>query len=545
MNTSASKANLAIIAAVALSLTATVCLVLCDDATWLHPDTAQALSVARNVMHGRGFSTSVIYYEEHYQLEQWPAPQTVFPVGFPAMIAALASVGVPLRTAAWSIGVTGFLLVPPLICLSALRMGCGFRGSLLSAALWLCFPMVWHNVWERQTEMMFIALTLSSAILLQIEAPTNRRLLLAGLCAAIAFSLRYAGIFWLVAAGLIFAAQFWRNPSNTFRRCAAFFVVPLTLAVSMFARNALLVGDIKGGNNKDVDKTLRDGIEAAYYAISRVTGLDASGLADFQLAETLVALGFGLLLVVSLLWSIRRRRVDLSATTVFRTPGDAAIALYVVVSLAALIVLEKSTSINLSPRMILPIIPFAFLAAADWVGRLTVAFAKTSVNSRRVVAIASALIIAGLLEGQSRAASDVQSQVRRFGMVNDIVDRPIQCDLGLVTPRELLLEMKILTDESHMLAESLQQGTVGLTSSVYTNRVWTDDEVRALIRRYQINRVVVFPGVLPKEGNPFLGKLMHRAEAVDSLPAWLEPIVVTPQIQIYGVLDSIHITHNH
>ena len=96
-----------------------------------------------------------------------------------------------------------------------------------------------------------------------------------------------------------------------------------------------------------------------------------------------------------------------------------------------------------------------------------------------------------------------------------------------------------------MLAESLRQGTVGLTSSVYTNRVWSDEEVRALIRRYQINRVVVFPGVLPKEGNPFLGKLMHRAEAVDSLPAWLEPIVVTPQIQIYGVHDSIHITHNH
>ncbi|MCA9008432.1 MAG: hypothetical protein KDB01_01740, partial [Planctomycetaceae bacterium] len=106
-----------------MSLAATVLLVLNFDGTWMHPDTAQALSVARNVQQGHGFRTSIIYYEEHYLLNTWPAPQTVFPIGYPSMIALLGWAGVPLRSAPFAIGVTGFLLVPLLIHMAAMRMG--------------------------------------------------------------------------------------------------------------------------------------------------------------------------------------------------------------------------------------------------------------------------------------------------------------------------------------------------------------------------------------------------------------------------------------
>ncbi len=545
MKTSIITRTESLAAAAMMSLAATVILVMNYDGTWLHPDTAQALSVARNVLQGNGFSTSVIYYEEHYQLNAWPAAQTVFPIGFPAMIAALGWAGVPLRFAALLIGVTGFLLVPPLICVAAQRMGRAPATGLLLATVWLCFPMIWHNVWECQTEMMFITLTLGSLILLQSPVPETRRLLLAGLCAAFAFSFRYAGIFWLVAVACAFVIQIPRQQWIAVKQAATFFAIPALLAISLFARNSMLVGDIKGGNNKAVHRTLKEAGESAYYAVSRLAGLDKSSLFAGKLAEVATVVGLGLLVSAAFMCCIRMHRPESRPYFTKGTTGDSTIFLYLGVSLAALIGLEKTTSINLSPRMFFPLIPFSLLAVADLISRMLVTLPERSGWAkwqRSQIVAASTLLISGVLSGQIRAAAEIRNHVHRFGMVDDVVNQIIDSPTGSMMPSGLLVGKRILSDESHMLAEVLLQGTVGLTSTTYTMRIWTDEEAIALIRRYQINRVVVFPHVQPKDGNPFFESLIKEGERHESSRLWLEPVLISPRIQIYAVRDSLLLT---
>ncbi|HQX54007.1 MAG TPA: hypothetical protein PLR25_29100 [Planctomycetaceae bacterium] len=536
-------------AAAILSLVAAFVLIMVDDGTWLHPDTAQALSVARNLQQGNGFSTSVVYYEEHYQFDTAPAPQTVFPIGYPAMIAAIGAFGVPLRTAAYSIGVIGFVLVPPLICLAALRMGRKPITSFMVAAFWLCSPMLWHNVWERQTEMMFITLTLSSLILLQNSMLTTRRLLLSGLLAAIAFSLRYAGVFWLTSIGGVLLIQLVANGrlavGPVFRQAVSFFTIPIVVAISLFARNAALVGDFKGGNNKEVHRTLLEASMNAWYGISRILGLDKSGLVAGNTVERVAVAGLAILVIAGLLCLLRIRKSEVRTTLLPTSFANTAMYLYIGVSVAALIGLEMRTSINLSPRMFFPVIPFALLAMSDVLSRMQLVLSTASAWPRRTLIAGVILLTIGVLSGQFRVAAEVQSYVHRFGMVNDILDQKVEPSADSKTARELLLGSTILSDESHMLAEALQQGTFGLTSTTYTSRIWTDDEVVRLIRKYHINRVVVFPDVQPKDANPFFESLTPLGHHAATSHLWLEPLVILPRIQIYAVPDSVLLTRQN
>ncbi len=427
-----------IIATAILSLVATALLVRNLDGTWMHPDTAQALSVARNFQKGCGFKTSILCYDEHYSLNAWPAPQTVFPVGYPAMLAALGWAGIPLRTAAEVIGVTGFFFVPLLICFAAMRMGRTPLTGFLLAVMWLCFPMIWHNVWERQTEMMFISLTLSSLIFLHAELIGYRSLLVAGLLAAVAVSLRYAGVFWLMSVSPVFLMQIPQKRFAAVKQALTFLAIPAIVVALLFARNVILIGDFKGGSTRILHRTLKHAARNAYYAGSRLTGLDKTNLVAGHVAEVAAATGLCLLAISVFICFIRLWNSEYRKRLTLPSIGQTAVYLYIVVSLAALIGLEKTTPINLSPRMLFPMIPFILLACADMVSRTIAAFpdhSHTARSVRAIAVIASVLLIFGVLCGQFRAAEEVRTYVHRFGMVNDIVSQRIETPAGLISPR--------------------------------------------------------------------------------------------------------------
>lgn len=538
----------AFLATAIISLMATIALVLNFDGTWMHPDTAQALSVARNLQAGNGFATGIIYYEEHYCLNSWPAPQTVFPIGYPALLAALGWTGMSLRSATAVIGVTGFFLVPFAIFTATVRMGRRPLTAVILAAQWLCFPMLWHNVWERQTEMMFISLTLSSLILLQGKSTGYRELLLAGFLAAIAMTLRYAGIFWILAAGLAFLTQIPQYRFAAIRRGCAFLLIPVTVAVTLFTRNLILIGDLKGGSTKDVNRTLSLAAENAYYAASRLTGLDKTNLVSGQVVEVAVASGIALIMIAAVIGLLRQLIWNKGKLLITPQPGNSVVYFYIFVSLAALISLEKTTSINLSPRMLFPLIPFVLMAVADIISRSRSAFSERTWQSRliRSTVFAGAVFLTlGTLSGQFRAADEVRGYVHRFGMVSDIISQPLDTTRNQTTAMELIQRKRILSDEPEMLGEAMQQGVVGLTSTNYSNRIWTDDEVKSLIRKYHINCVVVFPAIQPKDENPFFESLMRQQNVDGHSRAWLDPVVVSPHIHIYTVRDSLLLTQHN
>lgn len=494
--------------------------------------------MARNFQQGHGFSTSILYYDEHFRLSTWPAPQTVFPIGFPILISALGMLGVPLRLAAFLISAAGFMMVPPLITAAALRMGQKPTTALLLAMIWLCLPMNWGNVEESQTDMLFTALTLGGFVLLIRPTVTARQLLLSGLCAAIAFSVRYAGVFWLMTVGLIFVASILQRQKPAFKHAVQFFVVPVAMVVMLFLRNKMLVGDIKGGNNYGSGQSFAFSAMEAYYCLSRITGLDQDALMRGHFAEMLFAAGLIILICITVPFGRRVHRLDFRSLVALPITLKSTAPLYVVMSVATLIWLETTTSIHLSPRMFFPVIPFALLSAADLIGRLGAASKDISILKRRLIPLASGMMVVGLLAGQTQSAGDVASQIHRYGMVAEIVETPAVGSDGSIEARQLMADTKILTSEPHMLAEYLERGVIGLTENEYTSQVWTDDAVVSLIRHYGVNQVVFFPDLPTDDTNPFFRSLRRFEDGHEVRRPWLNPVLVTPRIQIYEVIDG-------
>lgn len=537
----------ALIATAILSLMATFCLWRTDNDRTLNPDIAQATSAARNLLSGNGFSTDLIYYEQHYQQHAWPAKQTVFPFGYPAMIAALGSLGVPFRTAAQVLALSGFFCVPLLIFFAARRMERTPMTAMLLGLLWQCAPMNWYNVHEKQTESLFVVFTLGSMILLFANDHRHRtsRILLAGLCAGIACSLRYAGVFWLLTVGIVMAPGVIRHWKQTVREAALFFAVPGAVVCGMFFRNRIIAGEVSGGIKAISIKPWRLTFENVYYAFSRLTGLDQDDLRSLYPAEVLVAIGLIIGCMLALISLVRQRKTFSRLLTGYST-GHAACFAYLIVTMAFLTWLEKTTTVNLSPRMILPLLSFILLATAD-----VIAFACTGLKESRswryTVGSAATGLLVGTLISQGDVYQEIIHQPERLGMVRDVLSAPVTRSDFLdaqvaehwiseesCSALQLIRGKRILTNEHHMLPEVTGEGALGLTEAVYTTRKWSNAEVESLARQQGVGFVVLFTSITPRDSNEFFDGLLadHGNEA---LPHWLTPVFAMADLRMYRI----------
>ena len=535
----------ALLATVILSLVATFCLWQSDDDRTLHPDIAHATSSARNLLTGNGFSTDIIYYEQHYQQQAWPAKQTVFPFGYPSMIAALGVLGVPGRTAAQVLSLSGFLCVPLLIFVAARRMGRTPMTAMLLGLLWQCAPMNWFNIHEKQTESLFVAFTLGSMILLFAKDQGTSRVVFAGLYAAIACSLRYAGVFWLLTVGLVMAPGVLRNGKQVIRDGALFFAVPGAVVCGMFIRNRIIVGELSGGIQAITTKPWRLTCENVYYAFSRLIGLDQYDLQSRHPGELLFAIGLVVGCALVLISLVRQRKTFPGLLTGYST-GRAACFAYIVVTIALLTWLEKTTSVNLSPRMILPLLSFLLLASADVIALAYNGF-KESRTWRYTVGSAAAVLLVGVLIAQRDVYQEVIHQPERLGLVRDTLSAPVyRSDFLDSQPvqkwnsdesssaLQFIRGKRVLTNEDHMLPEITGEGALGLSASVYTTRIWSNEEVETLARKQGVEMVVLFTSITPRDSNNFFDALIaDRGD--EALPHWLTPVLVTLNLRLYRI----------
>ena len=262
-------------------------------------------------------------------------------------------------------------------------------------------------------------------------------------------------------------------------------------------------------------------------------------------AELLFSIGLivGCILV---LISLVRQRKTLSGFMAGYSIGRAACFAYIIVTTALLAWLEKTTSVNLSPRMILPLLSFVLLATAD-----VIAFACNGLKEfrtwRYTVGSAAAVLLVGTLIAQRDVYQEVIHQPERLGLVRDILSAPVYRS-DLLDPQtahnwnseesnsalQLIRGQRVLTNEDHMLPEVTSEGALGLTASVYTTRKWSNDEVETLARKQGIELVVLFTSITPRESNDFFDALIaDRGD--EALPHWLTPVLVTLNLRLYRV----------
>lgn len=533
------------------------------DPLWIARDATEAMSVARHLLDGEGIKTSIIYYEEQYATGQVPAPQTVFPPGYPVLIAAVTSLGVPLPEAAYVIASLCFAVIAILILWMARRLGQPLGVATLLAVCWCGCLQCWNNTWVMMSEMPFILLTLLSLLLFPTGADRRLRwVFLSGGAAAAAFTIRYAGVFWFITVAGYYGAELIRRRQWTVMKAALTWgSMPMVVLSGLFWRNQALSGEWTGGNPLSGQHSFSFSLWEMYQSIALTLGMAKSRLLAGGGAELLA------LAAVSsfLLWLVIHRRawrVDRAAgigTGVQPSPGlktrfldsgnlpTSASALrkpgfetgswtllsagYVLITIALLLYLNTRAPIGMGPRKLLPLLPFALLLLAR--GMMLVSIDNG--RARRQVAPIALLLSAALVWGQV----NVWTELTTRPCVTATIAETLQSSVGSQTLREMLArEMTeaapLLTNEPHYVNDSLERPVLGLPGPDYTDRIWTEEQVRRIVDAYSVRHVTVFPEILAEATfrPPFFEQL-----AAGQVPGWLRLVHGDDQLQLFVVTE--------
>ncbi len=490
----------------------------------ISPDAAEYLSVARSLMAGRGAQTSIVFYEEHLRIGGIPVPETVFPPGYPLLLAAARAVGIPFPGAAFDVGLlclglSGFVLYD-----LARRLGRSSAAGVVLACSLIFSATAWKQALNGDSELPFVLMTLLA--LRALAAGSDGAHLLAGVCAAAAVAVRYAGIFFVIALGLGLLVSGLKELRRVpWRRLLLAAGPPAFMAAGLFLRNAALASDVRGGNAATDPDTLPQILVRLRRGISGLLGAQATGLRAGHPGEWLyLAAG----LVAAGLWLRCRKDVALSGPSRLLGRVPAVCAAYLVTSLVLLVYLERTAPINIGARILLPLVPFAAVLLLE--ASATLAFA--SAPAQRGAAAVAALLVAAYAAGQADVATerDFLARVRQRREMH-------RCLESAATLQELHAEAAaarpVLCSHVYVLGVLLDQPLIGLAEAQDTERVWTNDEVLALVRRYDVSLVVLHPDAFNNSGNEaFFAGLRDGA-----LPAWLSLERVEPGVRFYRVRD--------
>ena len=490
-------------------------------------DVTQVIDVAQNMAAGNGIATDSLYYTEHFVAGDMPTLQTVFPPGQSFLVSLAIRLGIDPIKATQFIAAIGFLIIPNMLFLLCIRAGVGTQTAVATSILWLCLILAWSNTLSGKSDVPFIGLTIVSAALLVRRDDSFFGALLAGIFAAFALSFRYAGLFFMAAVAVTMLIEWVRTKTrNAFIQLCAFSVPSGAAALLLFYRNYTIVGDIKGGNNYAVSKTVVDICRNVYRSFSSMMGLDYARLPAGSLGEWLFLIAM-VLGVVIFIGSTKPVRTAVSKTVENRS--SLLCIVYPLVTVAMLLLLEVKSQPGSRDRMFMAMMPFAFCFGA----RLLDSSGPTS----RVKLAMIVLAVLSFLLGQAQVAEERFNQPRHdhhWYRMNRLLDTSM--DDG-VSVREFLQkhisnEHPLLGNESQRLGLIVDRPVVGLPSYLYTPSRWTNEEVHELVKKYDVQYVLVLTDVdsLDYEEIDFYVRV-----ADGEVPDWMEPHFKNGYVELYRV----------
>lgn len=513
------------------------------DLAFLDSDAAQYLNTARNLLAGQGLSTELLYYDEHYRFGTVPAPQTVFPPGLPLILAAALALGASAAQASVFVGVACLCITGLLLAACLIRLCVAPVLVLLGVGIWFTLALAWVNVLEGRSEVVFAAMTLASTTALLSMRQGWARLLTAGFFAAAALAVRYQGVLFLTALGLWWCVllllerpdRYWRVAADG----AALLALPITAALLIFGRNIALLGAAGGGPVDTVQSGIGgiDLVRAAWWAVSDISGLSLSKLAEGSLVVWLVAGGVLLLaLCAGLAPPVSApSRAPAESKSVRRAALSLAVV-YVGVSMAGLVLLATTRAgAYLQGRFMVPLVPFAVIAWIVFLDRWLRAMPTRRVF--RIGAAGAVLLHAGLLGAQASVAdrcfADLRSD-RRIAVIRSALDVSVEG----ATLRQYLLQRA--TSRSPVFAESAQhvwllldRPLIGAAGAGFSTKRWTDMEVRRLQRCYGVQLLLFFPPLFdparPENSNRVIFADLARGE----VPVFLQTVLRTTEVELY------------
>ena len=497
-----------------------------DPIQWIN-DAAQYESTARNLRDHGEFGTSCIFYGEHYGFGTVPAPQTVFPPGYPALIAGASWLtGCSLRVAGFGVNLVCFVASGWVLFSLCRRLGSRSDVAFFCSACWLLMATMWHSTWLNLSESTFMFFALL-AIRLLLE-PGWGFALVAGILAAAGITMRYAGVFLVFAVGLNHAVIAFRSRDKKPLLHAVIFCIPPALALAaLFGRNLTLSGSARGGNDYPMTAPLQRVILKFVASVARLFGINRHVLDDWV---TATVSGVAVLaLIAGTAWFLReRRRAATSRQAAGQTAGSLLLLTFPLIYSVVLFLLEYFEGAGMTDRLMVPVVPFVLAAVSRFVS-------QAGTSSRVMLKAAVGLMMATTV-AQFFAHQRLVSEASPSHALHDALQSRLEPSHGNDQTLQAFLQANVtnqhplLCNEPQLAHGLLKRPIIGLPTGRYnTGEEWSEDRVlKDVIEPYDVRFVLMAkdPSLLT-ERSPLFFQQIQAGEAGQSLRVLYETRLYT------------------
>ncbi len=460
-----------------------------DPIQWIN-DASQYESTARNLRDHGEFGTSCIFYGEHYGFGTIPAPQTVFPPGYPALIAGTSwFTGWSLRVAGFGVNLVCFVASGWVLFSLCRRLGSRSDVAFFCSACWLLTATMWHGTWLNLSESPFMFFALL-AIRLLLE-PGWGFAVAGGVLAAVGITMRYAGVFLVFAVGLNHAALAFRSRDKKLLVHAVTFCIPPALALAaLFGRNLTLAGSVRGGNDYPMTAPLERVALRFVASVARLVGINRHVLDDWV---TAAVSGVAVLAAIAgVAWFLReRRRVAANRPAIDQTAGSLLMLTFPLIYGGVLFLLEYFEGAGMTDRLMAPVIPFLLAAVSRFISH-------AGTSSRVMLKAATGVMVATIVS-QFFAHQRLLSEAPPSHALHDTLQSRLEPGhANTQTLKQFLqanvsAEYPLLCNEPQLAHGLLKRPVIGLPTGRYnTGEEWSEDRVlKEVIEPYNVRLVLM------------------------------------------------------
>jgi len=465
-----------------------------------------------------------------------------FAMGYPILISAISLFGVSLQSAALIVSATSTLSCVPVLAAIARRMG--LTRALCNAVIG-CFVIngaVVEFGGSALSEAPFaLCLLVGTALLVRAADESNRqawlRWIAAGCAFAAAYSIRYAGLFFIVALAILTARHGVAGHTARARGHATALAVSLVPVVIVISRNFALVGNWRGRDEMLVSNSMHAVLNETAQAINAL--FLGSGTAATTPGGTFILKGTFAVLVVSglalLSWSAvqdRGTRIGSKLLThQLRIGID--VLLLVAVYIGCMLYAGMTSSISYgSARNFAPIAALLFLLLG-WGVAIALNCTSQSSGLRRIalLSLASSLLPYAYLNSLVllRPPADASAGARK--QMDAIADDGTSTRAAIT--RIVRPDAVIMADNGQAIGHVLDMRTISLVGPAFSTIVWNETTVRSTMRRFNVAAVVITPpisGHLEDEALP--SRFVHELAQGHS-PSWLTLALRSGPVLVY------------
>lgn len=524
-------------------------------------DGVQYLSTARNWLLGNGLSTNALIYEPHFQ-GKLPAPQTVWPPGFPLLVALAGSVGFELATSALMLNLTLNAISALLVYLILKRCVVKPKLAVISASLFYFTAYPWYFAAAIMSEPLFTCLVLASIYFLPpVGDPRLRCWMISGVLLACSIATRYSGVFVAASFGLGLFYQFvYQSPvCDRFRIVRSLtgfllcLLIPIALFVFLNLRSWMLSGSSERRTGvieaRSAFDTLWQYFEQASVLIGFKDGLLFTGDVDTWMFFTFMIV---CILISMPVFTMRREvstNVTVESVTALRSTTVVVLLTHIAMFSAYLIYSSLTDApLSITYRYLYQIYPAVFIimcliittvSEKNLPQQAVTAFRFLLCTLILTFVLAQINMISGFKEHYQRGI-DSRELVSLKLLKGSTVSEVVKSCVGAPASAEKTAHTALWSNEGVLLHLNTGVNTISLPST-YTSTGFDSDQIKSYIETYQIRLFVFIKTEENTQGK--YGEILGKIEQWLNDSSYSQLQLIDSRLKSGATVD-IYATHN-